>query len=279
MNRDEAEKRYRQKFESSEANEYFELLYRNWESDHGRKCGVRCRQCNAEFETWAVDEYFRDRHPRIACPECGTSLKGTLWTRTPMAKEMEEYYVSGHSVTETAGKFGLSKDKVNSYVKQRKLTNGRDWREEAQKSNQKRKEEVARIYSARHKNQRIGYSGKYGGNLRARAKRHGCNIGIVPSLKKIFGLYDGECCICGKQCDFNSKARGGIGKDYPTRGHIIASANGGELDIKNIWLVCNECNYIHGSEDETHFLVEGGWTWDKKQKKYVRESEPFTMKH
>lgn len=266
-----AEESFRNKFGEVGLSARFEFLGRDWASDHGRKVKVKCKACGNEFFTWSFHEIIRGRADRMVCPECGASSNGEeLWTRTRMAKEMEKYYISGHSVKETAEKFGLSTVKVNNYVKHRQLTNGKNWREEARKSNQKRKEETERKYSKRLKNKGIVYFKKYGGNIRTRAKRHGCDIGVVPSLKRVFALYDGKCCICGKQCSFDSKAGNGIGKDYPTRGHIIPSSNGGELDIKNLWLVCNECNYTHGTEDETHFLSEGGWTWDETQMKYVQ---------
>jgi len=333
----------------------------------------------------------------------------TAWVNGPQADAVAEYYVQGHSVTETAEHFGVSKGQVNNLAKTRGLTNGRkfqrarveDQKKEAERrlaehiaevgfkyiggytdkrskvkirccecgteyertvgflqtgnvicqecqkrEKQRRNEEKKHLeaqqakvrkierewyrithlpkdaYAEQHeaflnrkgiceicgkpytvrdyvkscglkqardngvcsddcrkiKLNRIVHKSHMDRNIKDRAKRHGCRIGRVPSVREIFDLYDGRCCICGKQCSFDSKLRGGIGPDYPTRGHIIASVNGGDLDIKNLWLVCQECNYTYGTEDESHFLTKGGWIWDDRQKKYVQESTLSTMR-
>lgn len=49
----------------------------------------------------------------------------TAWVNSPQADAVAEYYVQGHSVTETAEHFGVSKGQVNNLVKTRGLTNGR----------------------------------------------------------------------------------------------------------------------------------------------------------
>ena len=53
----------------------------------------------------------------------------TAWVNSPQADAVAEYYVLGHTVTETAEKFGVSKHQVNNLVKKRRLTNGRKWGE------------------------------------------------------------------------------------------------------------------------------------------------------
>lgn len=49
----------------------------------------------------------------------------TAWVNSPQADAVAEYYVQGHSVTETAEHFGVSKGQVNNLAKTRGLTNGR----------------------------------------------------------------------------------------------------------------------------------------------------------
>ena len=51
----------------------------------------------------------------------------TAWVNSPQADAVAEYYVQGHTVTETAKHFGVSKHQVNNLVKKRRLTNGRTW--------------------------------------------------------------------------------------------------------------------------------------------------------
>lgn len=49
------------------------------------------------------------------------------WVNSPQADAVAEYYVQGHTVTDTAREFGISKCQVNNLVKKRRLTNGRKW--------------------------------------------------------------------------------------------------------------------------------------------------------
>lgn len=51
-------------------------------------------------------------------------VKGA-WINSPQAEAVAEYYVQGHSVTETAERFGVPKYQVNNLAKARGLTNGR----------------------------------------------------------------------------------------------------------------------------------------------------------
>jgi hypothetical protein len=401
--RKQAEENYRKKFDEFGLTERFEFLRREWSKDHDKRFWCRCRECGEEFLSW--NEVFKGRQKHLICPSCGSASDGDdIWERSQRCSEAMAYYTDGHSVKQTAEKFGVSESQINNSVKKRRLTNGRQWqmarvedqkagaerrliehltgigfeyiggysgkdgkakircrkcgtefertvdflkygnvlcvecqKQETQRRNEEKKclaaqqAEVRKIerewYEATHppkdkrkeallnrtgiceicgkpymvrdyvescglkqardngvcsddcrkiKINRIVHKSHMDRNIKERAKRHGCRIGRVPSVRKIFDLYDGRCCICGKQCSFDSKLRGGIGPDYPTRGHIIASVNGGDLDIKNLWLVCQECNYTYGTEDESHFLTEGGWAWDDRQKKYVQEST-FSM--
>lgn len=51
------------------------------------------------------------------------------WVNSPQADAVAEYYVQGHTVAETAERFGISKAQVNNLAKTRRLTNGRKWGE------------------------------------------------------------------------------------------------------------------------------------------------------
>lgn len=255
--REAGEQLYREKFTQYGLDTMFEFMHRDWASDHGRRMFVKCKHCGKVFTSW--DEVFKGRQSAMYCPSCGASSDGNdRFTRTAAFKEMREFYETGHTVTETAEKFQTDRSHVNNYAKQYHWHNGKTWREAAQEHNE-------RI--------RIGFTPKYkvGGNLKARAKRHGAKVidqGITP--QSIFKKYEGRCCICGKQCSLEDKRWGSFGPDYPTRGHIVPSCEHGDISWKNIWLLCGECNVKLGSEDERHYLEEGDWQWNEKQKKYVR---------
>ena len=53
----------------------------------------------------------------------------SAWVNSPQADAVAEYYVQGHTVAETAERFGISKSQVNNLAKTRRLTNGRKWGE------------------------------------------------------------------------------------------------------------------------------------------------------
>lgn len=61
------------------------------------------------------------------------------WCNSKQADEAARYYAQGHSVKDTASRFGVSTAQINNLAKRRHLTNGRDWREAR---NEKQKEEA-----------------------------------------------------------------------------------------------------------------------------------------
>lgn len=56
-------------------------------------------------------------------------IVASAWINSQQAKEVAAYYLSGHSVKETASYFGVSKCQVNNLAKKRGLTNGKKFRE------------------------------------------------------------------------------------------------------------------------------------------------------
>ena len=128
--RKKAEADWHAKLDALGMSEYFELIERDWSSDHGRRARIKCRACGAEFNTWNLRELFRGRQDRLICAECGASSDGAnIWERSAECDEAMAYYVAGHTVAETAERFGVSKDQINGAVKKRALTNGRKWGE------------------------------------------------------------------------------------------------------------------------------------------------------
>lgn len=85
--------------------------------------------------------------------------------RTPKYQDALAFYQEGHSVAETAERFGLTKVQINNSVKYYGLTNGRVWVDECRKENQKRSaaaeqryaqalDEMGFIYLGGYKNKR-----------------------------------------------------------------------------------------------------------------------------
>ena len=125
-----ADEVYRLKFDEAGFSNDFDLLGRDWSSDHGRKCSIRCKRCGAKFETWSVSECFKGRQTRLVCPECGAVSAGAdVWSKTKEAKAAISYYTAGHSVRETAEAFCVSSVQINSIVKRAGVHNGRKFQE------------------------------------------------------------------------------------------------------------------------------------------------------
>ena len=142
MKREAAEADWQQRFNDKGLSEHFELIKREWTIDHGRKVWVKCKECGAVFLTYSVLMVLLGRQNDISCPECGMKSDGTqILIRSELCDEIASYYVEGHSVSETAKKFGVPKGQVNNIAKKRHLTNGQDFRVSAIK-NQKEKAEL-----------------------------------------------------------------------------------------------------------------------------------------
>lgn len=134
-------------FERCNGSEYFGFIERIAESDHGRKCKLKCKTCGSVFDTWQVNEVEKGKKKRITCPDCGMSSDGTVvFAKSPQLGELLKYYTEGHTVRETAEKFGLSRVQVNNYVKNHKVSNGRSFRDGPSEHNKKQaKEAEARL--------------------------------------------------------------------------------------------------------------------------------------
>ena len=126
--RQKSEELWRQKFDETGLAEKFELVKRDWESDHGKKAFVRCKTCGCVFETWNVSACFRRKVKGLTCPECGMKSDGTVrWIRTNDCKEAMRFYADGHSVKETARKYGVTEVKITNAAIKFGVSNGRDF--------------------------------------------------------------------------------------------------------------------------------------------------------
>lgn len=68
--------------------------------------------------------------------------KQSAWVNSLQADAVADYYVSGHTVSETAEYFGVTKDQVNNLAKARKLTNGRTFADGHSEANRRRNKDA-----------------------------------------------------------------------------------------------------------------------------------------
>ena len=196
----------------------------------------RCKRCGAISIRTA--SYYLYRYHRIICNECGTASDGNgVWSRSPECESAMQYYQQGHSVAETAEKFGVSAAQINNAVRYRGLTNGKDFREESKKVNQKRMEIAGRGYPARKCHSHI-----------QRAKRFGVPYEYGITLRTLLKEKGLRCAICGGLCDMDDKTWGDCGPLYPSIDHIIPLAKGGGHTWNNIQVSHMMCNSIKGDK-------------------------------
>jgi 5-methylcytosine-specific restriction endonuclease McrA len=84
--------------------------------------------------------------------------KPTAWVNSPQADEVAEYYAQGHTMADTAIKFGVSKYQVGNLAKLRGLSNGRDFKSSA---NEKRKQEAETRITEKLDSLGFDYAGGY----------------------------------------------------------------------------------------------------------------------
>lgn len=128
--RHQGEENYRKKFEEFGLSERFEFIRRDWKSHKGRRVMIKCKSCSSVFFTWALDDIFKSKQSHLLCPCCGAASDGEdIWKRSAKCDEAMAYYTDGHTVRQTAEKFGVPESQINNSVKKRGLTNGRQWGE------------------------------------------------------------------------------------------------------------------------------------------------------
>lgn len=133
-------------FERCNGSEYFEFIERVADSHKRGKCRLKCKACGSVFETWQVQEIHKGHKNKITCPDCGMSSDGTVvFAKSPQLGELLKYYTEGHTVRETAEKFGLSRVRVNNYVKDHKVSNGRSFRDVGEHNKKQAKEAEERL--------------------------------------------------------------------------------------------------------------------------------------
>ena len=214
--REKAEEHYRQKFDALGLN--FEFVRREWSQKHDKRIWVRCKRCGTELLRY--NDLFKGRAKGIRCPICNGE----------QANAILEFYQEGHSVTETAKVFGITKSKVNDLVKRRGATNGRTFEQGGVESNLKRSQEA------------LGHNKNSPSHI-VRAKRLGLPTEQGITLKKLYARDKGVCQICGLICIYPGDSSGPL---YPSIDHIIPLANDpqkrGGHTWKNVQLAHRLCN-------------------------------------
>jgi len=231
--RQQAEESYRQKFAELGLNKSFEFLRRDWTSDHGKKFFVKCLSCGAEFEIW--NEVLKGRQKAMHCKCCGSSSDGKrIKARDPKVDEAMQFYVQGHSVRETAKRYGFTITDINNFVKKRNLSNGRYWRK-ARIEEQKK----AALYPDKIRRHTT------------RAKKHGAPYDTSVNLKRLIERDGLRCAICGKMCDPSDRSWSKYcGPLYPSIDHIIPMSKGGSHTWDNVQVAHIICNSRKGDKME-----------------------------
>lgn len=111
MNRQQSsEELWRKKFVEFGLSERFELIKRDWSSDHGRRATIACKTCGNIFITSNVPAIFRSKVNGLTCPQCGMKSDGSIqWTKSPIHDEAIAFYLQGHTIAEVAERFNISK--------------------------------------------------------------------------------------------------------------------------------------------------------------------------
>lgn len=244
MNRRQiGEESYRKEFKEFGLSDRFEFIKRDWDSYKGRKIFVRCKSCGMEFLTWGFAEIRKGRQSHLVCSECGASSDGNdVWNRSPKCDEAMAYYVEGHTVNQTAQKFGVSVFQINNAVKSRGLSNGRDWREGAQQSNLERSKQASILFAERIANGELHMP--KGGNVhKRRAVKYGCAYDYDVTLQKLIKRNGLRCGICGELCNQNDNKWGShFGPTSPTIDHIIPMSRSGGHVWNNVQVAHAICN-------------------------------------
>lgn len=216
--KEKANEKYRRLFYERGLDKCFEYIA--FESkDHIR---VKCKQCGAE--TIRAKDAFVGRQTRLICKGCKS---GSLLYSDEIDRVIE-FYEQGHSVVETCERYGIKKTTLNDWVKRRRATNGRTWREGGQECNKARAEAAV-------------IPGRISRNLSyyARAKMRGAPAEIGITLSKLIKRDGGICQICGLPCFCGGDYLADL---YPTIDHIVPLSKGGGHTWNNVQLAHRVCN-------------------------------------
>lgn len=97
-----------------------------------------------------------------------------------------------------------------------------------------------KAYRTRHKD----LHGKH----KLRTLKFGTSFECGITLEKLVQRDGLTCALCGEVCDWNDKAYGSSGPNYPTIDHMIPLSKGGGHSWDNVQVAHHKCNSIKGSK-------------------------------
>lgn len=119
---------WKRKFADFGLADKFEFGKRDWSYDRGQKATVTCKTCGTTFQTTNLGCIFKGKIKRLTCPECGMRSDGSVcWPKSEACRKALAYYADGHSVLETAEKFGVPDYYVENAATSSGISNGRDF--------------------------------------------------------------------------------------------------------------------------------------------------------
>lgn len=86
------------------------------------------------------------------------------------------------------------------------------------------------------------------GKHKLRTLKFGTSFECGITLEKLVQRDGLTCALCGEVCDWNDKAYGSSGPNYPTIDHMIPLSKGGGHSWDNVQVAHHKCNSIKGSK-------------------------------
>lgn len=206
--RQKSEELWRQKFDEMGLAEKFELVKRDWESDHGKKAFVRCKTCGCVFETWNVSACFRRKVKGLTCPECGMTTDGTIrWTKSPILDEAFDFYLQGHTINEVSEKYGITIAQFENIRRVRRITKTDEQRRDSWRMSIRKASEKCNETRKMHARQKcidhldllgFDYIGEDGKNGRVRCRKCKCEFERSLSHLRNGNVVCSECATVQK---------------------------------------------------------------------------------
>ncbi len=129
-----------------------------------------------------------------------TEKYATAWINSEQAEEVAAYYAEGHSVRETAEKFGVSLSQVMSKTKRERITNGRDFADAWKESNRDRSKAAETRFAERLLSLGFVYVGGYTSKeSRVRIRCAKCGAEYERVARDIGKKYTPVCRECQKR--------------------------------------------------------------------------------
>lgn len=154
--RQQADERWRLRFNEVGLSEYFEFLGRGYGRSQRKLSFVKCKSCNFEFSTYSVDAVLRKQARTMCCPECGIKSDGTVqWTKSKIYDEVFDYYSQGHTVNEVSEKFGITIVQFDNERRIRGITKSEEQRKQSWSASLKKGNETQKMRARKNRIARL----------------------------------------------------------------------------------------------------------------------------